>query len=599
LPTNVTPPQETTLNDTSAAPARAPGLLHAVAAACALAALHTSAHAVNIEFDNPDVKARWDTTLGYSLGVRVAKPDAVLTQGPGALNFNDGDLNFGKRKRPIANRLDLFTEADVSWQGFGARLSAAAWYDAAYERSNSNTSALVAFPPPQPFNPSRTLNGGAPGEFTSATKDQHGSKAEMLDAFVFGKFDLGSMPLNVRLGQHALLWGESLFFGANAIAAGMAPIDIAKAQASPNSTIKEIVRPVGQLSAQMQITPDVSIGGYLQYEWEKSRLPASGSYYSTNDTIDVGGQRLYVGPPAFPVVFAVPRGRDKPAPDSGQGGVQLRFRLPITEADFGLYAIQYHNKLPVAYLNFAPAGPAAAASNYRLVYPEKIKALGASFNTTFGVVNLGGEASVRSNAPLTRGLVALGGIGSPPGAANASDNPAYPVGRTAHINLSTITTVPSFAFARESSLAAEVAWNRVLSCRKNCASIPGAVIPGVGPVPGFTPRDGNAERDAWGFRLVYTPVYRQALDGIDLSVPVGLSYSPKGKSGAVGPLMVDKGGDVSIGLSANVNALYTVALNYTHYYGKVATANDAAGFFSFGQTLKDRDNVTLSARVSF
>jgi Protein of unknown function (DUF1302) len=592
------------LNPTSASPVaqrrRAKqATLRQVSAACILLCLGAPALAFNIEFDNPDVKARWDTTLGYSLGVRTARPDAALTQGPGALNFNDGDLNFSKRKRPIANRVDLFTEADMSFQGFGARVSASAWYDAAYQGSTSNTAGLAPFPPPAPFNAANTLNGGSAGQFTQATKDQHGQKAEFLDAFVFGKVDLGGTPLNLRLGKHALLWGESLFFGANAIAGGMAPIDIAKGQSSPNSTIKDIVRPVGQLSGVLQLTPDLSVGAYVQYEWEKSRLPASGSYYSTNDTIDVGGQRLLVGPPAVPVVFAVPRGTDRAAPDSGQWGLRARFRLPFSDADFGLYAIQYNSKLPVAYMNFAPAGPAAANNNYRLVYPEKIKAYAASFNTTLGVVNLGGELGIRDNVNLTRGLVTLGGIGTPAGPLNAGDNPAYPVGRTAHVNLSSIVSVPSSFLARESSMAAEVAWNRVLSCKLNCVNVPGAFIPGVGPVPGFTPRDANAERDAWGFRLLYTPVYRQALDGIDISVPFGLSYSPKGKSGAVGPLMVDKGGDMNLGISANVREMFTIAMAYTHYYGTAATANDAAGFFTFQQTLKDRNNVTVSARMAF
>jgi Protein of unknown function (DUF1302) len=592
------------LNDTSATQAHPAsalrlGSLHAVAAACSMLFLGAPAHAINIEADNPDIKARWDTTVGYSVGVRTSKPSDTLTQGPGALNFNDGDLNFAKRRSPIVNRFDLYTEADVSYRGFGARLSAAAWYDLAYSGSKtSNTAALASFPAPAPFNQATTLNSGSPGAFTRATKGLQGEKAELLDAFVFGKLDLGGVPLNLRLGKHALLWGESLFFGANAIAGGMAPIDIVKAQSSPNSTIKEIVRPVGQLSGQLQITPSVSVGAYYQYDWQKSRLPASGSFFSTNDTIDTGGERLYIGPPAVPVVFTVPRGNDQNAPNSGQGGVQTHFRLPFSETDFGLYAIQFHAKLPVAYLNFAPGSP---ANNYRLVYPEKIKAFGGSFNTTFGVVNLGGEASLRTHAPLTRGLVSLGGFGSPPGVIDASANPAYGVGRTAHVNLSTITAVPPNFIARESSLAAEVAWNRVLSCQINCTNIPGFTIPGAPPtnVPGFSPLDANVERDAWGFRLVYTPTYRQAISGVDLSVPLGLSYSPKGKSGAVGPLMVNHGGDMSIGLSANVRETFTIALAFTHFYGPENTANDANGFFTFGQALKDRDNVTLSARMAF
>jgi hypothetical protein len=45
----------------------------------------------------------------------------------------------------------------------------------------------------------------------------------------------------------------------------------------PNSQFKEIARPVGQVSTQVQISPTLSVGAYYQLEWRKSRLPAAGS----------------------------------------------------------------------------------------------------------------------------------------------------------------------------------------------------------------------------------------------------------------------------------------------------------------------------------
>ena len=46
----------------------------------------------------------------------------------------------------------------------------------------------------------------------------HGRKAEILDAFLFGATDVGTARVSGRLGRHTVLWGESLFFGNNAIA---------------------------------------------------------------------------------------------------------------------------------------------------------------------------------------------------------------------------------------------------------------------------------------------------------------------------------------------------------------------------------------------
>jgi len=566
------------------------GPVRATLPVCLLTALAAPSWAAQIETDVPDLKLRWDTTVGYSLGFRTERPSAALTQGPDALSYNDGDLNFTKRRRPITNRFDLFTEADLTYRGFGARASAAAWYDIAYNTGTSNTSALApSFP--APYNPAATLNSGAQGEFPDDTRDLHGRKAELLDAFVFGKVDLGSVPVTARLGRHGLIWGETLFFGANGIASGMAPVDIIKLQSSPNSTFKEIIRPVNQISAQAQLTPGVSVAAYYQLAWEKSRLPAVGSFYSVVDALDVGGQRAllanFIRTPSGPLTLALQRTADKKAPDSGQGGVSAHWRLPASGIDLGAYAIQYNSKFSVAYATPNPVG----VSTYQLLYPEKIRSYAVSANTTvFDDINVGSEVSIRTNAPLARGLIFLPGPGF-----DANDNPAYPVGRTMHVNLSAIMAVPSYFLARESNLVAEIAWNRVLSCTKTCDDIP----PSAQNPLGFSARDKNATRDASSLRVLYTPVYRQAFSGVDLSVPVGISYSPEGRSEAVGPLFVHHGGDMSLGLSATVREAFTVALNYTHYYGPEALPLDNRGYLTFGQSLRDRDNVTLSARFSF
>jgi hypothetical protein len=564
--------------------------LRATLPVCLLTALATPSWAFEIETDVPGLKLRWDNTVGYAVGIRTDKPSSTLTQGAPAVSFNDGDLNFSKRRRPITNRFDLFTEADAIYGDFGARISAAAWYDFAYQNGTSNSALLAT---PGPFNQGRTLNNGVPGEFPDATRDLHGSKAEVLDAFVFGKVDLGSVPLRLRLGQHALVWGESVFFGGNGIAAGMAPVDLIKLQSAPNATVKETTRPVNQLSAQAVVAPGVSVAAYYQLKFEKSRSAGVGSFFSAIDTIDVGGERSFIVTPFGLALYN--RAPNQEPPDSGNFGVSTNFSLPNSGLDLGLYAIQYTSKAPYSYAYFdRPTNP--AAQTYELVYPEKIRAYAASFSTTASDnVTIAGEAGLRTNMPLTRGLIILPAVLK--GVADASDDTFYPTGRTAHLNLSTTVGLPPNFLSSEAIFTAELAWNRVLSCTKNCVNIPaGTFGPGTG---GVTTRDGNAERDAYGFRLIYVPTYRQVFSGVDLSVPFGVSYSPEGKSGAIGPLFVNKGGDVSLGVTATVRAAYTISLRYTSYYGSDALPLNTLGFFNFAQTLKDRDNLTLSARFSF
>ncbi|PMY01215.1 DUF1302 family protein, partial [Pseudomonas sp. GW460-13] len=89
------------------------------------------------------------------------------------------------------------------------------WYDTVYNRSTSNNS---------PF----TANAVPYNEFPRDTRDLHGRQAEILDAFVHGEGNIGDVVITGRLGQHTLLYGESLFFGNNAIAGAQSPVDIVK-----------------------------------------------------------------------------------------------------------------------------------------------------------------------------------------------------------------------------------------------------------------------------------------------------------------------------------------------------------------------------------
>src|SRR5206468_2375277 len=187
---------------------------------------------------------------------------------PQALNVNAGDQNFQK-KGLVSARLDLLSEVDVVWRkDYGLRFSAAAWYDdKLHRKTQADNDPTIG---QTPFD-----------EFPALTRKIAGNKAEVLDAFVFGSWRLDNdMKLSARLGRHALQYGESVFFGDNGIARAQGPIDIDKLLASPNAQFKEIIRPVPQLSAQLQLSPTVTLGGYVQFGWEADRLPPAGSYFS-------------------------------------------------------------------------------------------------------------------------------------------------------------------------------------------------------------------------------------------------------------------------------------------------------------------------------
>lgn len=304
----------------------------------ALSLLSLSASAFQFNMSDSDYSVRWDNTLKYSSAWRLKDQSSKLTKGQTALNQDDGDRNFDKGL--ISNRLDILSEMDISYRNFGARVSGAAWFDTEYQKDTDNDDPARA-----------NQRSVAFDEFTDDTRHLHGGDAELLDAFVYWNGELADKSLSVRFGRHGLIWGESLFFGSNGIAGGMAPVDVVKAISVPNTQFKEITRPVNQLSTSYQLTDDLSLGAFYQFDWEETRLPGVGSYFSVTDVVGEGGERLIVGAP-FPDFLggnpnspaAFFHGNDKEARSSGQGGLQLRYSAGTV--DYGLYALQYHEKTP-------------------------------------------------------------------------------------------------------------------------------------------------------------------------------------------------------------------------------------------------------------
>lgn len=534
-------------------------------------------HGMELDTGNPDIKARWDNTIKYSSAFRVkgASPELASTRfgqtgivGPNNSNQDDGNNNFGKGL--VSNRVDLLSEFDLQSQNYGLRLSGTASYDTSYNSSTDNTS--------------RTSNHAVTNEFADETQKIMGRKAELLDAFVWGKFDISNRPVTLRLGRHTLLWGETLFFGANGIAGGQAPLDLVKLLSVPNSQFKEVALPTGKLSGQVQLTNDLTLGGYVGYEWKKTRLMPVGAYLSDTDILGPGAESINAGPTG---VFS--KQADIDAKKSGQGGVQLHWHAEDVETDFGLYAIRYNSTGPsnvYTTVNGFPPGSSGqgnlTASSYRWAYHEGIRAFGFSATKTVGAWSLAGEASIRQNTPLaSSGQSVLPSIGVGVNYDN-DKNPGYAVGDTAHLNFSWLASLgPSF-ISREATFLGEIAWNTRTKVTKNANML-----------------NPNADKSATGVRMVYAPSYRQALPGLDITPSVGMGYT-WGRSSAVGNAFgVNKGGDINVGIAATYLGKWVASLNYVHYIGLIGSSTDNNNDVQFKQSLKDRNFVSLSLRTTF
>lgn len=558
-----------------------PGPRMAVLALAAMAATHAGA----FQFDtgNPDLTVRWDNTIKGSAKYRVSAADPALKNSfrllvpgvpassfPQALNFNAGDQNFQDRGF-VSERIDVLSELDVVWRrDFGVRLSAAAWYDRELHRkTDADNDPMIG---QTPYN-----------EFPDRTSKIGGRYAEVLDAFVFGgwRFDNG-MKLTARLGQHALQYGESLFFGDNGIARAQGPIDVDKLLASPNAQFKEFIRPVPQISAQLQLSPNLSIGGYYQFRWEEDRLPPAGSYFSTANIPWGSGQPEFANIPGVGNFMLGP-GNDITPKDSGQFGVQLKWRLE--ETDLGFYFARYHDKGGQLFSwldSAAPLSPfGTRPGSWFYEFPEDVKTVGISATRSIGDFNVAVEASLRDDMPLRNQNVLFGFAPGQP-------RPQLAKGRTAHVNLSTLATFGPNFLARESTLLAEIAWNRVLSKDDPDSEL-----------------DKGRTRDATAIQMIYAPTYRQVLPGLDISVPFGVRYTIDGHS-AVTVWDAEGSGSANIGIEGNYLNAWQFGVTYTHYLGSEIPFVDyrpllsgGSAIYGHGNPLGDRNYLALWLRRTF
>jgi len=170
-----------------------------------------SAHA--FDWGNDDVHVNWTNTVRYNLGMRAKDADSRILSNP---NYDESDGKFKHKGDVVTDRIDLLSEFDINYKKqYGFRMSAAGWYDNAYDNHSVNTSA--------------------PGGFGSSYYGNHynnavsryvnGPSAEILDAFIWSNFTLGSMPVNVKLGPQTNYFGEGLLIAADAISYSQSPLD--------------------------------------------------------------------------------------------------------------------------------------------------------------------------------------------------------------------------------------------------------------------------------------------------------------------------------------------------------------------------------------
>ena len=297
----------------------------------------------------------------------LANIDPFSNPGRYNWNFDDGNRNFGKGFATLnfSGVYDLEIRKDSDNSSFGIFHRGAAYYDAKIcDSSGDNVDGLL-------FNNSSIAHGGSAG--TTGFSDWDRKRAcnyEALDAFVFADFGkFSDHPVSLRVGRQVVNWGESAFL-LSGIMTAINPVDASKAVV-PGTELKQILRPVNQAYGSVQVTPNLSIEGYYQFEHRATILPPSGFMLSVADIPSRGSENVLVpvagalagldpmnpGPAAaFADALIGASGRPfltidnagvVPADDDGQFGIALRYYSEaLNSTEFGLYFANYHSKTP-------------------------------------------------------------------------------------------------------------------------------------------------------------------------------------------------------------------------------------------------------------
>ncbi len=551
-------------------------LLLSGVASVALLALGHPAHAFDYQFDN-GVDVRFDNTLQYSVVERVA-PFNPEVGGPkvNAGNTNDGDDSL--RSGIVSNRVDLLSKFDISDNGFGFDTTIDSFYDTVYNQKTQSTNGST-------YNPAST----PASKFTSETVTQAGRNIELRNLFVYGSGNLGPVPVTLRVGRFVNQFGESLLFAANGIAAGQSPIDIERASSVPNTQAKNLFLPVGQASLSVQLTPTIAVSAYYQFEWESELLAPVGSYFSFTDVLGAGAQRIYAASASPYISAAKPgsalyfyRAKDMSGSNTGQFGGSLHWNPNNTTADFGLYGLQFNNTAPTIYTYVNPTGPkpvagtaagspaALALGTYRVVYADGIQIFGASSSATYGPVNFAGEVSIRTNENLNSSVSV-----APGEQANNSNHALYAIGNTLHYQVSEIYLGPKTSFWDSSSVIGEAAADSLLSITKNEENYDRA----------------ESGHMAEGLRTIGSVTYFEVLPGLEVTPSIGLGWNFSGRAPdtiVFNSTGIDRGGDLTIGVSGIYLNKWTGGFSYTRYIAP--PARDPAA---------DRDFVSFNVERTF
>ena len=381
--------------------------------------------AVEFSFADDEIKGSFDTTLSYGQLWRVQGQDNTNDD----VNINDGNRNFDTGL--VSEVYKVTSDLEVSYKNYGAFVRGSAFYDTRIMDKRTDYSGSD-----NPSQPSQNFPDN--NSFTYDTRHSAGRDAQILDAYVYGNWEIGDLPLTARLGRQVFNWGEGLFYRGGVNTTN--PINAAQFRL-PGSELKEVLVPIEALNFNVGLSDNLSMETFYQFNWKETQVDPVGTYFSETDLFADGGNTAYAVMPQLTALNGLYQGLsaagagglqggggadavgnfkvasigpDINAKNDGQYGVAFRYLAEqLNATEFGFYFVNYHAKEPTIYADLGSYSGLNLAELTAATTPAIQQAVAAQAGIS--VAQLQAALAAAPNSPLAQAYrstltSAVGGI---------------------------------------------------------------------------------------------------------------------------------------------------------------------------------------------
>tara|TARA_R110001599_G_scaffold353188_1_gene590629 strand:- start:69362 stop:70888 length:1527 start_codon:yes stop_codon:yes gene_type:complete len=499
-----------------------------------------------------------------------------------------------------SSRFDIRTELDVVWKrDFGFRVSAAGWYDAAYEDSDNPKKGTLPKSGGQAYDYSWAGLTYAPGDYSNEAEDLHLLGGELLDAFVFGNWNIGDTALGVRAGRHTIYWGQSLLANGaiTGIAGSMTALDSAKGLSVPGTEAQELFLPSTKISTVFQATDNLTFNAYYEFEHRVNRNPETGTYWSPVEVLTENSECFVLSPGTATTQRGCFKVKDNKVQDSGEYGFNIQYTIQRWNLETSWVYINGSDRTVAGvYGTFGGVDPEIVAKykkpwneggananilgEWGWVYKKEVETFGISLAKEMFDISFGMDIAYRKNAGLNPNFTAslLGHPGETP--ADFSPDPDDYPGATGDI---WGVVINGLGFLNgDWGLWDGGTWILEYST---------SWLDDYGKNPEFANDRIHKGRVTSQIGAIFRPTWFQVFPGWDMTLPMSVSYGIDGEQPPQGTVTHEELGNASVGIAFKIDETWDMEARYSAYFGP--TDNGTTG------PLNDRDNVSFTIKRTF